>query len=180
MHTDAKPSMIRWIVGLGSLALAVFFALLGGAALQERETLWQLQLGKQHELQRLAMRSAQLNLENQAKLLAQTLAADAWLVDLVRQAIPLERDPAPSAQTLQAIRDQLFNRLAPRWRILQASCLKPCAATASANRPSSAFSASRQPCARSTKLPRCPGSAATSSCARPCSWARASTAWALA
>lgn len=119
MHTDVKPSTIRWIVGLGSLGLAIFFALLGGVALNERETLWHLQLSKQHELQRLALRSAQLNLENQAQLLTQTLAADAWLVDLLRQAAPLERDATPSAQALQAIRAQLFTRLAPRWRTLQ-------------------------------------------------------------
>lgn len=119
MHTDVKPSTIRWIVGLGSLGLAIFFALLGGVALNERETLWHLQLSKQHELQRLALRSAQLNLENQAQLLTQALAADAWLVDLLRQAAPLERAATPSAQALQAIRAQLFTRLAPRWRTLQ-------------------------------------------------------------
>ncbi|MFP6851171.1 MAG: PAS domain S-box protein [Pseudomonas sp.] len=121
MHTDVKPSTMRWIAALGSLGLTILFAWLGGGALSERESLWQLQISKQHELQRQALSSANLNLANQAHLLARTLAADERLLDLVHQAYALDKNSATAAQTLQNIRRQLLNHLQPRWRTLQSS-----------------------------------------------------------
>nr|WP_298170566.1 PAS domain S-box protein [uncultured Pseudomonas sp.] len=121
MIVGQKTTAIRWLVGLGSLALALFFAALGGFALSERETLWQMQIAKQHELQKLALQSAQLGLQEEAQLLAQTIAADAWVVELVRQAHASQIGGNADAQTLAAVRSQLFTRLAVRWRALQAS-----------------------------------------------------------
>ncbi|MGB4072704.1 PAS domain S-box protein [Pseudomonas sp.] len=121
MSKEVKPTTIRWIVGLGSVGLALFFAVLGGVALKERDTLWQLQIAKQHELQNLALQSSQLGLQDQAQLLAQTIAADSWLVELVRQAHALQTTASPDHKALDAIRKQLFTRLAPRWRNLQGS-----------------------------------------------------------
>ncbi|MDH1731651.1 PAS domain S-box protein [Pseudomonas chengduensis] len=107
----------RWIVIGGSLCLALFFAFLGRQALHEREALWQLQMSKQAELQRMALHSTQHGLQERAQLLAEAIAADAWVVELVRQAHAL---PATELDALASIRSQLYTRLAPRWRNLQA------------------------------------------------------------
>src|SRR3990167_4257701 len=113
-HSSAA---IRWIVGFGSLALALLFLTLGSRALQEREALWQLQLASQSELQQLALLSTRQRQAAQAQLLGETLAADAWVVELVRQAHALE----PADPALTSIRNQLYTRLVPRWRNLQPS-----------------------------------------------------------
>lgn len=106
----------RIVIG-GSLCLALFFAFLGSRALNEREALWQLQMGKQAEIQRLALNSTQHGLQERTQLLAETIAADAWVTELVRQAHAL---PASDHESLASIRSQLYTRLAPRWRNLQA------------------------------------------------------------
>lgn len=121
MIVGQKTTAIPWLVGLGSLTLALFFAALGGFALSERETLWQMQIARQHELQKRALQSAQFSLQKEAQLLAQTIAADAWVVELVRQAHASQIGGNADAQTLAAVRSQLFTRLAVRWRALQAS-----------------------------------------------------------
>ncbi|EDO29342.1 predicted protein, partial [Nematostella vectensis] len=90
-----------------------------GFALNERETLWNLQIAKQHELQSLTLRNSQQELQQQAQLLAETIAADSWLVELVRQAHELQSNAPADAQSLSAIRNQLYTRLTPRWRNLQ-------------------------------------------------------------
>ena len=107
----------RWIVIGGSLCLALFFAFLGRQALNEREALWQLQISKQADIQRMALNSTQHGLQERAQLLAETIAADAWVTELVRQAHAL---PSSDLQSLANIRSQLYTRLAPRWRNLQA------------------------------------------------------------
>jgi PAS domain S-box-containing protein len=107
----------RWIVIGGSLCLALFFAFLGSQALSEREALWQLQISKQADIQRMALNSTQHGLQERTQLLAETIAADAWVTELVRQAHAL---PASDLQSLASIRSQLYTRLAPRWRSLQA------------------------------------------------------------
>jgi PAS domain S-box-containing protein len=107
----------RWIVIGGSLCLALFFAFLGRQALNEREALWQLQMGKQADIQRMALNSTQHGLQERTQLLAETIAADAWVTELVRQAHAL---PASDLEGLASIRSQLYTRLAPRWRNLQA------------------------------------------------------------
>lgn len=114
MRTNPRP--IRWIVIGGSLCLAILFALLGRQAMVEREALWQLQMNKQAEALRLALHSSQKGLHERAQLLAEAMAADAWVVELVRQAYSLG-DGSP--QQLTDIRNQLYTRLAPRWRNLQ-------------------------------------------------------------
>ena len=106
----------RWIVIGGSLCLALFFAFLGSRALSERDAFWQLQIGKQADIQRMALNSTQFGLQERAQLLAETIAADAWVVELVRQAHAL---PASDLESLASIRNQLYTRLAPRWRNLQ-------------------------------------------------------------
>ncbi|MBG0847657.1 PAS domain S-box protein [Pseudomonas chengduensis] len=107
----------RWIVIGGSLCLALFFTFLGRQALNEREALWQLQISKQADIQRMALNSTQHGLQERAQLLAETIAADAWVTELVRQAHAL---PSSDLQSLANIRSQLYTRLAPRWRNLQA------------------------------------------------------------
>lgn len=116
MTGSPRPISIRWIVVGGSLCLALFFAFLGHQALHEREALWQLQMNKQAEAQRLALQSFQHGLRERAQLLAEAIAADAWVTELVRQAAVLpEDDPSD----LTSIRNQLYTRLAPRWRNMQ-------------------------------------------------------------
>ncbi|MCG4455357.1 PAS domain S-box protein [Pseudomonas sp. MMS21-TM103] len=121
MNTSKASAAIRWIVGLGSLTLALFFATLGWLALNEREAFWQLQMTKQADFQRLALHSTQRRQRDQALLLADSIAADAWVIELVRQAHALHHGGSPDPATAKAIRDQLYTRLAPRWRNLQAS-----------------------------------------------------------
>ncbi|MDX1297708.1 MAG: PAS domain S-box protein [Pseudomonas sp.] len=119
MAKQTRLSAIHWIVGLGSLGLAIFFSGLGGLALNQQQALWNLQIAKQHELQSLTLRNSQQELQQQAQLLAETIAADAWLVELVRQAHALQRSEPGNVQSLSFIRNQLYTRLAPRWRSLQ-------------------------------------------------------------
>lgn len=119
MAKPVKATAIHWIVGLGSLGLAVFFSVLGNVALKQQDTFWNLQLAKQHELQSLTLRNSQQQLQQQAQLLAETIAADAWLVELVRQAYVQRSSEQADELSLTAIRNQLFTRLAPRWRNLQ-------------------------------------------------------------
>ena len=116
-HRDAghRDAGHRIVIG-GSLCLALFFAFLGSRALHEREALWQLQIGKQADIQRMALNSTQHGLQERTQLLAETIAADAWVTELVRQAHAL---PAGDLQSLASIRSQLYTRLAPRWRNLQ-------------------------------------------------------------
>lgn len=119
ISAGGKPSTIYWIAGFGSLGLAILFAILGAVALSERQSLWQLQLDRQHQLHSSALRSDQLELQQQAELLAETLAADARVVELMRQANSLQLKSQPDPQALNVIRNQLYTRLAPRWRKLQ-------------------------------------------------------------
>ncbi|WP_025163553.1 PAS domain S-box protein [Pseudomonas taeanensis] len=120
MNSPEKSAATRWIVGLGSLSLALFFTALGWRALSERETLWQFQIAKQGELQQLALQNTQFALQKQAQVLVESIAADAWVVELVRQAYELQRHTAgQNSAELNAIRNQLYTRLAPRWRNLQ-------------------------------------------------------------
>ena len=121
MNREGNSSAIRWIVGLGSLGLALFFAGLGWLALSERETFWQLQMTKQADLQRLALHGSQRRQLDQAQLLAESIAADSWVIELVRQAYALHNSGKPDQAAANAIRNQLYTRLAPRWRNLQAS-----------------------------------------------------------
>ncbi len=116
--TTERPTTTRRIVGLGSLALALLFSVLGWHALQEREALWQLQIAKQGELQKLALQSAQTAQQQQAQILAQTIAADSWVTELVRQAHSL-RQGEFNQRYLDSIRSQLKTRLTPRWRGMQ-------------------------------------------------------------
>ncbi|MNQ05242.1 Sensor protein FixL [compost metagenome] len=121
MNGEEKSAAIRWIVGLGSLALALFFAGLGWLALNERESFWQLQMSKQADLQRLALHSSQRRQRDQAQLLAESMAADSWAIELVRQAYALHNSGTPDRAAANAIRNQLYTRLVPRWRNLQSS-----------------------------------------------------------
>ncbi|WP_417707553.1 PAS domain S-box protein [Pseudomonas sp.] len=117
-HRDAgRRDADHWIVIGGSLCLALFFAFLGRQALNEREALWQLQISKQADIQRMALNSTQHGLQERTQLLAETIAADAWVTELVRQAHAL---PESDLESLASIRSQLYTRLAPRWRNLQA------------------------------------------------------------
>ncbi|MBB1521465.1 PAS domain S-box protein [Aquipseudomonas guryensis] len=115
-----SSTTIRAIILFGSLGLTLLFVGLAWRALVERESLWQLQLDSQSELQRLALLSSQQRQNAEALLLAESLAADTLLVDLVRQALVLQTQGL-SAQhpSYRQIRDQLYIRLLPRWRILQ-------------------------------------------------------------
>lgn len=119
MHAFLRQSAILWILGVGSVALAILFALLGGAALHEREALWQSQVNRQHALQRQALLNAQLNLQEQAALLAQVLATDDRLLEWVRQANT--RLHSPTDPALQDLREQLLAHLTPHWQSLQRS-----------------------------------------------------------
>lgn len=113
----ASTRVIAW---LGSLALAMLFISLAWSNLGIRESLWQQQLTRLSEQQRLALLSSQQQQNNEAQLLAETLAADAWLIELVRQAHELQAQDLPASHpSYQQLRNQLYSRLLPRWRALQ-------------------------------------------------------------
>jgi signal transduction histidine kinase len=75
MNSPINPSATQWIVGLGSLGLAIFFSALAGVALNKQKTLWYLQIAKQHKLQRRAQVPANL-LPNAAKFSPKGKAID--------------------------------------------------------------------------------------------------------
>jgi signal transduction histidine kinase len=75
MHTPINPSATQWIVGLSSLGSAIFFSALAGVALSKQKTPWNLQIAKQHKLQRLAQVLANL-LPNAAKFSPKGKAVD--------------------------------------------------------------------------------------------------------
>ncbi|MCQ4308606.1 PAS domain S-box protein [Pseudomonas stutzeri] len=121
MKTIPHPTDPRWILGLGSLLLALLF---GGLAIndhQARDAVWTLQTAQQGELQALALRSAQQGLEEQARLIASALSASPETLRLVRQA---DRAVKAGAQwdgpRLARIREQLFSSLTPTWTAMQA------------------------------------------------------------
>ncbi|UTW06122.1 PAS domain S-box protein [Pseudomonas benzenivorans] len=119
MSPAPKARALYWIVGIGSLILALLFSAFGWQAQQARDALWQRQMARQGEMQRLAQLNSQDSLRKQAQMLAEAMAADAWVVELVRQAHALAEGPG-DGEARGYIRGQLFSRLAPRWRRLQA------------------------------------------------------------
>ena len=116
-HPYTEP---RWILGLGSLLLALVF---GGLALNDyraRDTVWALQTAQQGELQALALRSAQQGLEEQARLTASALSANPDTLRLLRQADRAVRAGAQwSGPRMARIRQQLIHSLTPTWKVLQ-------------------------------------------------------------
>ncbi len=114
------PTDPRWILGVGSLLLALLFGALAFNDHQTRDAVWTLQTAQQGELQALALRSAQQGLEEQARLIASALAASPDTLRLVRQA---DRAVKAGSQwdgpRLSRIRSQLASSLTPTWSTLQ-------------------------------------------------------------
>jgi len=110
----------RWLLGIGSLVLALLF---GGLALNDyhaRDAVLNLQNENQGKLQALAVQSAQQHLLQQGRLFATTLATDPELLHLVRQADQKLRQGASVDGTeLQLIRQHLAQELTPAWQALQ-------------------------------------------------------------
>lgn len=121
MKAITRPTHPRWILGLGSLMLALLFGSLALNDHKARNAVWTLQAAQQGELQALALRSAQQGLEEQARLIANALSASPETLRLVRQA---HRAVMAGAQwdgpRLTRIRDQLASSLTPTWSTLQA------------------------------------------------------------
>ena len=120
MTTLSSPTSPRWIVGLGSLLLALLF---GGLAINDfkaRDTLWTLQMEQQGELQALALRSAQQGLAEQARLIARTLSANPDTLRLMRQADRAVRAGAQwHGPRLANVRQQLIHSLTPTWNVMR-------------------------------------------------------------
>ncbi|WP_407293728.1 PAS domain S-box protein [Stutzerimonas zhaodongensis] len=120
MTTLSSPTSPRWIVGLGSLLLALLF---GGLAINDfkaRDTLWTLQMAQQGELQALALRSAQQGLAEQARLIARTLSANPDTLRLMRQADRAVRAGAQwHGPRLANVRQQLIHSLTPTWNVMR-------------------------------------------------------------
>lgn len=110
----------RWLLGVGSLLLALLF---GGLALndyQAREAVLNLQNENQGKLQALAVQSAQKHLLLQGQLFATTLATSPEVLRLVRQADQWLRQGAPmDGADLHSIRENLARQLRPAWQALQ-------------------------------------------------------------
>ncbi len=114
------PTSPRWLLGVGSLLLALLFGGLAFNGFQARDTVWSLQTEQQGELQAMALRSAQQGLEKQARLIARTLSASPETLRLVRQA---DRAIKAGAQwhgpRMTRIRQQLTQSLMPTWTAMQ-------------------------------------------------------------
>ena len=110
----------RWLLGVGSLLLALLFGGLAFNGFQAKDTVWSLQTEQQGELQAMALRSAQQGLEKQARLIARTLSASPETLRLVRQA---DRAIKAGAQwhgpRMTRIRQQLTQSLMPTWTAMQ-------------------------------------------------------------
>ncbi|MCQ2030402.1 PAS domain-containing sensor histidine kinase [Stutzerimonas zhaodongensis] len=120
MKSSPHSTDPRWILGIGSLLLALLFGVLAFNDYKTREAVWSLQMAQQGELQALALRSAQQGLEDQARLIATTLGTDPQTLRLVRQA---DRAIKAGAQwhgpRLIRIRQQLTSALTPSWQAMQ-------------------------------------------------------------
>lgn len=114
-----KYISVRWIAGIGSLSLALFISVFGWHAIQERESFWQLQMGKQADLQGQALLNILRRQQDQLQFLAENTVVDAWANELLRHAFVIQNSPDPDQAALASIRDQLLARLVPRWRNLQ-------------------------------------------------------------
>ena len=114
------PTSPRWLLGVGSLLLALLFGGLAFNGFQARDTVWSLQTEQQGELQAMALRSARQGLEKQARLIARTLSASPETLRLVRQA---DRAIKAGAQwhgpRMTRIRQQLTQSLMPTWTAMQ-------------------------------------------------------------
>jgi PAS domain S-box-containing protein len=120
MTTFPIPTNPRWLIGIGSLLLALLFGGLAINDLQARDTLWTLQTEQQGELQTLALRSAQQGLEDKARLIASALSAGPETLRLVRQADrAINAEAQWSGPRLARIRHQLTHSLTPTWRAMQ-------------------------------------------------------------
>lgn len=120
MNTSTRPTDPRWILGIGSLLLALLFGVLAFNDYQTRNAVWALQTAQQGELQTLALRSAQQGLEDQARLIATTLGTDPQTLRLVRQADRAVKAGAPwDGPRLMRIRQHLASALTPTWRAMQ-------------------------------------------------------------
>ena len=121
MTPTRPPTHPCWILGLGSVVLALLFGGLAFNDYRARDTVWSLQAAQQGELQALALRSAQQGLEEQARLIASTLSAGPETLRLIRQA---DRAVKAGAQwhgpRLTRIRQQLTQSLTPTWKVMQA------------------------------------------------------------
>ncbi|WP_019340795.1 PAS domain S-box protein [Stutzerimonas stutzeri] len=121
MSPHPRSTSPRWLLGIGSLLLALLFGGLAFNGFKARDTVWSLQTAQQGELQALALHSARQGLEKQARLLARTLSASPDTLRLVRQADRAIRAGAQwHGPRMARIRQQLTQSLTPTWTAMQA------------------------------------------------------------
>lgn len=121
MNFGKRISAPRWTLGLGSVLLTL---LLGGFALNDHltsDTVWQLHMQTQGELQASALRSAQQDLLQRAELIGETLAHNRPVRELMLQLDDLLRDDPAALDSAAgtALRERLLAELTPVWRDLQ-------------------------------------------------------------
>lgn len=109
----------RWSFVLSSLLLTLLFAGLARNDYQERDFVWQLEIESQGRLQTQVVQRAQYGLQRKASLIANTLAGDSRILELMREADrAVGAGASPDDETLAALRKQLMITLKPAWSAL--------------------------------------------------------------
>jgi PAS domain S-box-containing protein len=110
----------HWTFAVGSLLLVLLFGSLAFNDYRARDAAWQLEIETHGELQSLALRSAQLNHQRQAEMVASALAGNAEVQRQVRRIDSVLRAGAALDDTrVELARQRLRAALTPAWSSMQ-------------------------------------------------------------
>ncbi|AHY44982.1 PAS domain S-box protein [Stutzerimonas decontaminans] len=110
----------HWTFAIGSLLLVLLFGSLAFNDHSARDAAWQLEIQTHGELQSLALRSAQLNQQRQADMVANALAGNAEVLRQMRRIDSVLRTGATLDDArVELARQRLHAALTPAWNSMQ-------------------------------------------------------------